>query len=723
MATALDSCSCKCNPCVCLPPAGSEVGCLPLACVPRPCFFDGQLIGAEDLNASVSYARNQDTLMGRFLAGFGVMGGLKVDAADPTRRNSLATGALASLSNSPQVIAGTKVIVSPGVAMDSLGRKLTLCQSTVLDLQQLAQQAAQGELKSGNCETLLGDQCTAPSGVITVTEFYLVAELNEVANRPAPQFSGGGPCDPAPTCSPSRKEENVRFSLVGPLPVEYRYTGCVDPTGFTFPTANPCIETDPTERTRITLALIDRVQNDLAQLCCGRPAVVLARVLLTRDPGSLKNGLPSVSLYTLLDDGYPYRRPIPMSGLVTDLVPKLACSTAVTSQNIVFNVKDYGATGNGTTDDTSAIQATHDAAQAALGGIVFFPVGNYVITRALTWSADVPIWGVPGRSTIVMAASGTGFYINVTSSTGATGTITEIANMAFTAGVSTSAVMVGVTHGATRTTLFRNCTFGGHPNCVGPAIYVSSENSDIRVADCNFRIHLNGEVIYHNSGHCPPLSLENCRVIMPPVFNDEFAHWDSDLFVTGCLFDFTALTSGSARCLALRAGGRGTIVGNTFRFSSVSAYALSWEPGAYISESGNTFTGLTATSAYSPAGNTLAVGSTLSMPGAIDKPMGSTGVLPDGFHTISIRGQAGAPNITFPAMMFRGQELQLTLHNEGGMLWGAGSVHTTGAVEPLAGFPAIATGQTIGLRYVVAAHEGSVVGNKWVLASAPSNVY
>lgn len=46
---------------------------------------------------------------------------------------------------------------------------------------------------------------------------------------------------------------------------------------------------------------------------------------------------------------------------------------------LTYNVRDYGATGNGVTDDTNAIQAALDAARDAGGGRVYIPAGTYIL--------------------------------------------------------------------------------------------------------------------------------------------------------------------------------------------------------------------------------------------------------------------------------------------------------------------------------------------------------
>jgi len=54
----------------------------------------------------------------------------------------------------------------------------------------------------------------------------------------------------------------------------------------------------------------------------------------------------------------------------------------------VYNVKAFGALGDGTTDDTTAIQNAINAADAAGGGVVYLPNGIYVIGGALNGTTN-----------------------------------------------------------------------------------------------------------------------------------------------------------------------------------------------------------------------------------------------------------------------------------------------------------------------------------------------
>jgi len=68
-----------------------------------------------------------------------------------------------------------------------------------------------------------------------------------------------------------------------------------------------------------------------------------------------------------------------------------ALAGKVSKGALVLNVRDYGATGNGTTDDTAAIQSTLDAAYAAPGSVVRIPAGTYKITATLRVRKDTTI--------------------------------------------------------------------------------------------------------------------------------------------------------------------------------------------------------------------------------------------------------------------------------------------------------------------------------------------
>lgn len=75
----------------------------------------------------------------------------------------------------------------------------------------------------------------------------------------------------------------------------------------------------------------------------------------------------------------------------------------------VFNVKDYGAVGDGLTDDSTAINAALTA-DLTTGGVVYFPAGVYLhnscITATIPAGVSVTLQGQGSDATIIKSASG-----------------------------------------------------------------------------------------------------------------------------------------------------------------------------------------------------------------------------------------------------------------------------------------------------------------------------
>lgn len=86
-----------------------------------------------------------------------------------------------------------------------------------------------------------------------------------------------------------------------------------------------------------------------------------------------------------------------------------AVSTTVQAKLREFvSVKDFGALGDGTTNDTAAIQAAIDSGK---GGI-YFPEGKYRVTSQITLTSDLLIFGAGKRKSIIAADFSTvGIYM------------------------------------------------------------------------------------------------------------------------------------------------------------------------------------------------------------------------------------------------------------------------------------------------------------------------
>ncbi len=79
-------------------------------------------------------------------------------------------------------------------------------------------------------------------------------------------------------------------------------------------------------------------------------------------------------------------------GMGSLLAPGVFAQT--TNQPDIFSVRDFGAKGDGKSDETAAFQKALDAASAAHGGIVYAPRGNYFFSGHLTVPGAVTLKGV-----------------------------------------------------------------------------------------------------------------------------------------------------------------------------------------------------------------------------------------------------------------------------------------------------------------------------------------
>ena len=107
-----------------------------------------------------------------------------------------------------------------------------------------------------------------------------------------------------------------------------------------------------------------------------------------------------------------------------------------------YSVRDFGAVGDGNSDDAAEIQQTMIAASIAGGGMVVVPRGRYRLDNSLTWSGltNVCVWlnvgcVLTGTGTLP-GATGTNNSIFDLRSGGTTSTVIEATGLPGTSGTS-----------------------------------------------------------------------------------------------------------------------------------------------------------------------------------------------------------------------------------------------------------------------------------------------
>ncbi len=142
----------------------------------------------------------------------------------------------------------------------------------------------------------------------------------------------------------------------------------------------------------------------------------------------------------------------------------------------IFDVKDYGAVGDGVNDDTAEIQAAINAMTA--GGILLFPAGNYKISGTLNAKSNTLYLG--RGATITQTANNTRIFSCV-----------NLTNIAFD-----GLTLAGVGYSDTASTL-SSSVFGNAAFAIG--IYLTG-CTFVDIRNCTFQNFLNAAIAsaYHN---------------------------------------------------------------------------------------------------------------------------------------------------------------------------------------------------------------------------------
>ena len=204
-----------------------------------------------------------------------------------------------------------------------------------------------------------------------------------------------------------------------------------------------------------------------------------ARTVVANDTaGAAVPTARSIDDLTVLADGSTTRRDL--SARATD----------------IFNVKDWGATGDGTTDDRAAIQACVTAGANA-SGTIFFPAGDYRVTAAITFPT------APARSFIIQGASATSTGIKdggtahrIFDFTGCNGPSVVIRDISLN-GNGVSAVATGAYVNTANGITFKNVWFRGLAVGIQKAVAASY----ISLYDCVFEFN-NTAVLYAEAVQC-----------------------------------------------------------------------------------------------------------------------------------------------------------------------------------------------------------------------------
>ncbi len=255
---------------------------------------------------------------------------------------------------------------------------------------------------------------------------------------------------------------------------------------------------------------------------------------------------------------------------------------------LVFNVQSetYGALGDGATDDTAAIQACIDAANA-VEGIVFFPPGTYVTSSAL----------LPKKASLVGASAIVNLNhasANVLTYSTAHGDRQRLLyGLTLTPTQNNSGTIVSLA--ATTNLAVSGCVFGNGLSNQGDAIVCSSGSVTLSVSGSVFRAGGSASRVFHGSTKPTRARFDSCLFVTFATYAPTGGMVYSDAVdISRCIFSGTGSTSGTFSYYAAKTTTLDARIRDCNFLATTSATPTAMTLGSYsatsvFEESGNTF--------------------------------------------------------------------------------------------------------------------------------------
>jgi hypothetical protein len=260
----------------------------------------------------------------------------------------------------------------------------------------------------------------------------------------------------------------------------------------------------------------------------------------------------------------------------------------------VFDVKVYGALGDGATNDLAAINAAASAANTAGGGIVFFPPGTYQISAALTMFSTIEYVGAGAALSVVRAASDFVVF---------TGATMPLAVRKL--GLAKSAAMTTwVLSSGSGAVVFEDCSFASTTaGGTSSSAFTNSGTGKVTLARCSmtaangagrlWTVSSSGEIVVDG---CSATSGVSGGSLGSVSFSGGSSGVLARLTLLNTLDDNSNVGSGGVTCNGISVGSYGALVATGCRFrpetastSTQAAISADSDTECYVYESGNDF--------------------------------------------------------------------------------------------------------------------------------------